>query len=35
MGAEVEIGKYPGRDHTILPKELQSARDLLEPVMKR
>jgi phospholipase/carboxylesterase len=35
MGSEVEIRRYPGRDHTILPEELQSARDLLEPVMKR
>jgi phospholipase/carboxylesterase len=34
MGAEVEIRKYPGRDHTILREELLSAVDLLQPVMK-
>jgi len=29
MGAEVRVERYPGRPHTVLPEELQIARDFL------
>lgn len=32
MGAEVEVHRWPGRPHTILPAELAAARDLLARV---
>jgi phospholipase/carboxylesterase len=32
MGAEVHTQRYEGRPHTVLPQEIQSARELLFPV---
>jgi predicted esterase len=29
MGAEVQIQRYPGRPHTVLPQEIKAARELL------
>jgi phospholipase/carboxylesterase len=29
MGAEVELKRYPGRPHTVLPQEVKAARELL------
>jgi phospholipase/carboxylesterase len=29
MGAEVETKRYPGRPHTVLPQEIESARELI------
>jgi phospholipase/carboxylesterase len=29
MGAEVETQRYPGRPHTVLPQEIESARELI------
>jgi hypothetical protein len=29
MGAEVETQRYPGRPHTVLPQEINSARELI------
>jgi len=34
MGAEVQLQKYPGRPHTILPEELDAARSLLRQVVQ-
>jgi phospholipase/carboxylesterase len=29
MGAEVQLQRYPGRPHTVLPQEIKAARELL------
>ena len=29
MGAEVETQRYPGRPHTVLPQEIEAARELI------
>jgi phospholipase/carboxylesterase len=29
MGAEVQLQRYPGRPHTVLPQEIKGARELL------
>jgi predicted esterase len=35
MGARVELRKYPGRPHTVLPEEAEMGRNLLERVFAR
>jgi len=35
MGAQVQIDRYPGRPHTILPQELSAARILIKRVLNR
>jgi phospholipase/carboxylesterase len=35
MGAEVQLQRYPGRAHTVLPQEVKAARDLLFLSLRR